>query len=108
MLVKRLTKVAIAASAIVVSGALGVACQTPCESTADCGDLYGCRDGFCVQECLGDDDCPVGTDCDGHGLCELGAAGAVSFIDPAPDSEVGARFDATVEVAFRAPSAVLR
>lgn len=59
------------------------------------------------KECIVTDDCAVGFDCTLDGVCVSTAQGQIRWISPEPGSVVGARFDAVVEVSFRAPAATV-
>jgi hypothetical protein len=58
-------------------------------------------------ECVTREDCGVGLDCGADGACIEQAQGSIRWIAPEPGSVVGARFDAVVEVSFRASAAAI-
>lgn len=93
---------------VLAGGVLTGACGPPCDTDGDCPEGTGCKEGSCARECGRDTDCPLGQDCGVNHLCGPPAAGDITWLSPAPNSTVPSRFDAELEVGFRAASAVLR
>lgn len=64
--------------------------------------------GCPTSECTVRQDCPLGSLCTSDGRCVAGDDAVVTWLSPAPQSEVPERFDAVLEVSFRGDSAELR
>lgn len=65
--------------------------------------LCGCQN----VECVTNDDCSLGFDCTLDGVCVTTPQGEIRWVSPEPGSVVADRFDAVVEVSFRAPAGTI-
>ncbi len=77
-------------------------CATPCQLDSECPPDQHCGEQqICEKECDGLADCDISEFCY-RGRCSLDARPQLRWLEPAEGAEVGERFDARVEVRYRA------